>query len=41
MDDVGSAFTHLTERARAFFSGPVVHVLKECSVEGFEVVVIE
>ncbi len=41
MDDVGSAFTHLAERAGAFFSGPVVHVLKECSVDGFEVVVVE
>ena len=37
MDDVGSSFTHLAERAGAFFSGPVVHVLKECEVDGFEV----
>ena len=32
-------FAHLAERARAFLYGPVVHVLKECSVDGFELVV--
>lgn len=41
IDDVGSAFTHLVEWAGTFFSGPVVDVLEQGLVDGFEVVVVE